>query len=364
MNQSQQDIRWMTAAIRLSRRHQGLTKDNPSVAALVVRDNIVWGAAVTAKGGRPHAEPQALEQAKEKAHGSTIYVTLEPCSHYGQTPPCVDALIAAKVARVVVGMIDPDPRVAGRGIEKLRQAGCQVNLSPLQKQVEEVLGPYLSIRRRRRPEITLKMVQAQHGIIGQNNGQQLLLSGDIANAQTHMLRARSDAILIGVGTACNDDPFLTCRLPGLEDQSPIRIVLDPHLRLPLTSRLVQTCDQFPLWIIGCSKVSLDRQKSFTDKGIKLLLQDCAAYRINLKNLVEQLAEMQISSLLVEGGKQVAQSFFAEGLVDNLIEIHSPKDFTDLDDLVYAPQNRVPSSWMLEQEFRYGDDLWLKWAPQR
>jgi len=250
------DEHFMAAAIRLSRWHLGRTSTNPSVGCLIVRDGVVVGRAVTAVGGRPHAEPQALAEAGALARGATAYVTLEPCSHHGKTPPCAEALIAYGVARVVISVTDPDPRVSGRGIGMLREAGIEVDAGVLEAEGRRSLAGYLTRQTKNRPYVTLKLAVSADGMIGRKGEGQVAITGPLARAQVHALRAETDAILVGIGTAIADDPELTVRLPGLEAQSPIRIVLDPSLALPLTSKLVETARKVPVIVVASEEVSL------------------------------------------------------------------------------------------------------------
>jgi diaminohydroxyphosphoribosylaminopyrimidine deaminase/5-amino-6-(5-phosphoribosylamino)uracil reductase len=247
-----EDRRYMAAALRLSRWHTGLTATNPSVAALVVRDGAIVGQAVTAPGGRPHAETQALTVAGDKARGATLYVTLEPCSHHGKTPPCANAIVEAGIARVVVSLTDPDPRVSGRGLAILRDAGITVESGVMEEEGRRALSAYLMRQTRGRPYVTLKLAVSADGMIGRQGHApgkgQLAITGPAARAQSHVLRAETDAILVGIGTALADDPDLTCRLPGLHHRSPLRIVLDHHLALPVTSKLVRTAKTVPVLI--------------------------------------------------------------------------------------------------------------------
>ncbi|NKK71341.1 bifunctional diaminohydroxyphosphoribosylaminopyrimidine deaminase/5-amino-6-(5-phosphoribosylamino)uracil reductase RibD [Rhizobium leguminosarum bv. viciae] len=248
------DERFMAAAIRLSRWHLGRTATNPSVGCLVVRDGVIVGGAVTALGGRPHAETQALAEAGALARGATAYVTLEPCSHHGRTPPCAEALIAYGVARVVISVTDPDPRVSGRGIAMLREAGIEVDADVLEAEGRRSLAAYLTRQTKNRPYVTLKLAVSADGMIGRQGEGQVAITGPLARAQVQALRAETDAILVGIGTAIADDPLLTVRTSGLEAQSPIRIVLDPALALPLTSKLVETAWEVPVIVVASEEV--------------------------------------------------------------------------------------------------------------
>ncbi|EJT07223.1 bifunctional diaminohydroxyphosphoribosylaminopyrimidine deaminase/5-amino-6-(5-phosphoribosylamino)uracil reductase RibD [Rhizobium sp. CCGE 510] len=255
MSVTPNDEGFMAAAIRLSRRHLGRTATNPSVGCLIVRDGVVVGQAVTAVGGRPHAETQALAEAGALARGATAYVTLEPCSHHGKTPPCAEALISYGVVRVVISVTDPDPRVSGRGIAMLREAGIEVDAGVLEAEGQRSLAGYLTRQTKNRPYVTLKLAVSADGMIGRQGAGQVAITGPEARAEVQALRAEIDAILVGIGTALSDDPLLTVRTPGLEAQSPIRIVLDPSLVLPLTSKLVATAREVPVIVVASEEVS-------------------------------------------------------------------------------------------------------------
>jgi riboflavin biosynthesis protein RibD len=246
------DRRFMAAALRLSRKHLGLTATNPSVATLIVRDEgsgpRIVGSGVTALGGRPHAETEALAEAGALARGATAYVTLEPCAHHGRTPPCAEALVAAGVARVVGGASDPDERVSGRGYAILRQAGIEVVEGICRDQAVDVMRGYLTRLIKKRPEVTLKLAVSSDGMIGRPGLGQVAVTGEISRRMAHVMRAEADAILVGIGTALADDPELTCRLPGLEGRSPARIVLDTSARLPLVSKLIRSAREVPLMV--------------------------------------------------------------------------------------------------------------------
>ncbi|MBY3463237.1 bifunctional diaminohydroxyphosphoribosylaminopyrimidine deaminase/5-amino-6-(5-phosphoribosylamino)uracil reductase RibD [Rhizobium laguerreae] len=248
------DERFIAAAIRLSRWHLGRTATNPSVGCLIVRDGVIVGRAVTALGGRPHAETQALAEAGVLARGATAYVTLEPCSHHGKTPPCSEALIAYGVARVVISVTDPDRRVSGRGIAMLRQAGIEVDAGALEAEGRQSLAAYLIRQTKNRPYVTLKLAVSADGMIGRAGEGQVAITGPEARAQVQALRTETDAILVGIGTAIADDPLLTVRTPSLESQSPIRIVLDPSLALPLTGKLVETAREVPVIVVASEEV--------------------------------------------------------------------------------------------------------------
>lgn len=355
-----EDERFMAAAIRLSRTHLGLTSTNPSVGCLVVRDGVVIGRGVTAVGGRPHAEPQALAEAGEAARGATAYVTLEPCSHYGKTPPCAEALIAYGVARVVISVTDPDQRVSGRGINMLRDAGIDVDTGILEEEGKRSLAGYLMRQTRNRPYVTLKLAISADGMIGKTGEGQVRITGDIARAQVQMLRAESDAILVGIGTAIADDPELTCRLPGLEDRSPLRIVIDDDLQLPLGSKLVKTARQYPVIAVAGHQPPFDDNTDSAFIGRRAAL-DAAGVEVLQSNsgepgeLLEALGTRGISSLLVEGGARTARRFLDAGLVDRILLFQGPADIGEGGIESPVVKSNIPPSFMHIGESQFGDD---------
>lgn len=357
---SADDRRFMAAAIRLSRRHLGLTGTNPSVATLIVKDGVIVGHGVTAIGGRPHAETEALLEAGKRARGATAYVTLEPCAHHGRTPPCAEALVTAGVSRVVGGASDPDPRVSGRGYAILRSAGVEVEEEVLAEEAAGLMSGYLIRSVMKRPEVSLKLAISADGMIGRRGEGQVAITGPQARAQVHLMRAEADAILIGIGTALADNPELTCRLPGLEARSPVRIVLDSDLRLPAGSRLVETASQVPLLL--AAKVDADpaRRRMLEERGAGFLAIETADGRVALPELLDDLGAQGIGSLIVEGGAAVARAFLAEGLVDRLCLFTGPGEIGM--DGIAAPviATTVPAGYRLSDEARFGADLYREW----
>ncbi|WFU10087.1 bifunctional diaminohydroxyphosphoribosylaminopyrimidine deaminase/5-amino-6-(5-phosphoribosylamino)uracil reductase RibD [Rhizobium sp. CB3090] len=355
-----EDERFMAAAIRLSRTHLGLTSTNPSVGCLIVKDGAVIGSAVTALGGRPHAEPQALAEAGEAARGATAYVSLEPCSHHGKTPPCAEALIAYGVARVVISVTDPDQRVSGRGIALLRDAGIEVDAGILEEEGRRALAGYLTRQTKNRPYVTLKLAVSADGMIGKTGEGQVRITGDIARAQVQVLRAESDGILVGIGTAIADDPELTCRLPGLESRSPLRIVIDDQLQLPLGSKLVKTAPQYGLIIVAgdpppfdvnIDKAFLDRRAALDAAGAEVLQSSSG----EPGELLEALGTRGISSLLVEGGARTAQRFLATDLVDRILLFQGPATIGEGGIESPITKTNIPSSFRHIRASRFGDD---------
>ena len=351
------DQRFMAAAIRLCRRNLGLTSTNPAVACLIVKDGVIVGSAVTAPGGRPHAETQALAMAGDAARGATAYVTLEPCSHHGKTPPCADALIASGVARVVVAVTDPDERVAGRGLAMLRDAGIIVETGLLENEGKAALSAYLTRQMKKRPYVTLKLAVSADGMLGHLGAGQVAITGPVSRGQVHVLRAETDAILVGIGTALADDPELTCRLPGLEGRSPVRIVLDPRLELPLASKLARTALLVPVIVVTAKDGKDDpafaaRQDALETLGVEVLICDPR----RLEALLAALATRGISSLLVEGGARTAQSFLDAGFVDRILLFKGAGTLGK--DGVPSPcvSERMPAGFSLRDTAHYGADI--------
>jgi len=358
---AQSDRRFMAAAIRLSRRHLGLTGTNPSVATLIVRDGVIVGRGITAPGGRPHAETQALAEAGDRALGATAYVTLEPCAHHGRTPPCADALAAAGIARVVGAAADPDPRVAGRGYQRLREAGVAVTEGVLAAEAADVMAGYLRRSLTKRPEVILKLAVSADSCLGRADAGTVSITGPVARAQVHRMRAESDAILVGLGTALSDDPELTVRLPGMEARSPMRIVLDSAARLPLTSTLVRTARTTPVMVAAGPEAPADRLDALRAAGVAILAAETIDGRVALPELLDDLAQRGVSTLFVEGGAEVARAFADERLIDRFCLFTGPEAIGAGG--IKAPLTGAspPDGLVKVDERRYGDDLYEEWT---
>ena len=353
MGGAPEDREFMAAAIRLSRRNLGLTGTNPSVGCVIVKDGVIVGEAVTAPGGRPHAETQALAIAGEAARGATAYVTLEPCSHHGKTPPCANALVASGVARVVVAVTDPDPRVSGRGLAILSEAGIEVETGVLEEEGSRALAGYLMRQTNGRPHVTLKLAVSADGMLGRR-GEEVAITGPEVREEVHRLRAQSDAILIGIGTALADDPELTVRLPGLEDRSPVRIVLDRRLELPVDSKLVQTAKVVPVVAVALPSgpeggALVGKMKALQAAGVEILETP------DLPTLLTTLAARGMSSLLVEGGAVTASAFLDAGLVDRILLFQSPEAIGEGGLESPLTPSDMPSAFRLVGEGVYGRD---------
>lgn len=316
------DRRFMGAAVRLARRNLGATRPNPSVGALVVAwaDGVprVIGRSVTAPGGRPHAEPQAIAQAGAAARGATLYCTLEPCSHHGKSPPCVDYIIEAGIARVVTAVLDPDPRVAGRGCRLLTEAGLRVDTGVGAAEAEDGLLGFLTHRRSGRPAITVKLAVSPDGYIGRPGGPRVMVTGEAARHAAQALRLESDAILIGVTTALADDPWLTTRLPGVSGRQPIRVVLDSDARLTPDSVLVRSAHDVPTLLITGEGAPASRTRTLKAFGVDVIhARRGAQGQLDPADVARLLGLRDVMTLLIEGGAAVAESFLSAGLVDRV-----------------------------------------------
>jgi diaminohydroxyphosphoribosylaminopyrimidine deaminase / 5-amino-6-(5-phosphoribosylamino)uracil reductase len=317
------DQRFMQLALSLGRRGLGRTWPNPAVGAVVVKDGVIVGRGWTQAGGRPHAEPEALKRAGEAARGATLYVTLEPCSHFGKSPPCVDAVIASGIARVVSAIEDPNPEVAGQGHAKLRAAGITVDVGlGAAEAARDHAGHFRRIRDQR-PHVILKLAVSADDKIGAAGHKRVAITGEAAKARVHLLRAQCDAILVGIGTVLADDPVLTCRLPGMEARSPVRVVLDRALRIPGTSRLVHSARETPLWVVGSQIAEAPAAAKLGAAGAEVIRVASASAR-ELPVVLFALADNGITRLLVEGGARVAASFVAADLVDEIWLLRGPE----------------------------------------
>ncbi len=313
----------MRAALALARRGLGSTWPNPSVGCVLVRDGRVVGRGTTAPGGRPHAEAVALAHAGDLARGATAYVTLEPCSHHGRTPPCADALIAAGVARVVVACGDPDPRVDGAGVAMLRAAGLDVAVGLLAAEARSLQLGFLTRVGLGRPMVTLKLASTLDGRIATRTGESQWITGPEARRAAHALRGQHDAVLAGVGTVMADDPKLTCRIPGYRKTPDLRVVVDSHLRTSPTARVVVTAATTPTWFLHRAGADADRMQALNDAGVRLIEVAVAEQGIDLVAGMQALGTAGLTRVLVEGGAKIAGALLRAGLVDRIAWFHAP-----------------------------------------
>ncbi|MCE9648861.1 MAG: bifunctional diaminohydroxyphosphoribosylaminopyrimidine deaminase/5-amino-6-(5-phosphoribosylamino)uracil reductase RibD [Parvibaculum sp.] len=312
------DIEFMKMALALAERGLGQVAPNPAVGCVIVRDGVVVGRGWTQSGGRPHAETEALARAGSLARGATAYVSLEPCAHHGKTPPCAEALIAAGVARVVGATSDPDSRVSGKGFAMLEKAGIEVEEGVCFAQARHLNEGFFLKILEERPLVTLKIASSVDGRTATRTGHSRWITGETARERGHLLRATHDAIMVGSATAIVDDPTLTCRLPGLERRSPIRIVADGRLRLPLTSKLVREARKTPVWLLTFAGSDAGRRDAFINCGVDLVDVPAGADGLmDMKAAMKILAARGLTRVLVEGGARLASSLMRSHLVDRI-----------------------------------------------
>ena len=353
------DRRFMQLALALGKRRQGRTWPNPAVGAVIVRDGVIVGRGWTQPGGRPHAEPEALKRAGEAARGATLYVTLEPCSHFGKSPPCADAIRAAGISRVVASIEDPNPEVAGQGFAKLRAAGIAVDIGLGAAEATRDHAGHIRRIRDRRPHVIVKLAVSADDKIAAAGHKAVAITGEMARTRVHLLRAQSDAILVGIGTALADDPLLSCRLPGMEARSPVRVVLDRALRIPGASRLVHSARQTPLWVMTSETSEAAAAARLGAAGAQVIRVHATADGLDLPAVLHSLSERGITRLMVEGGARVASSFVAAGLVDEIWLLRGPAsigadgvpalDAMPLSAITQSPNYRVRASETLDKD---------------
>ncbi len=310
------DIHLMRVALGLGRRGQGNTWPNPAVGCVIAHEGRIIGRGWTQPGGRPHAETQALAQAGAAARGATAYVTLEPCAHHGRTAPCSEALIAAGIARVVVAVDDPDPRVSGRGFMLLRDAGIQVVVGTLAKEATRDLGGFLSRIQRGRPELLLKLATSFDGRIATASGQSKWITGPCARRAVHAMRARHDAVMVGAGTVRVDDPMLTVRGLGARHQ-PVRIAVSRRLTLPLMSQLARTARDVPVWLIHGPEADAAAVDAWNSVGARLIACPLSDEGLDMAAAMQELGAAGLTRVFCEGGGALAASLLRADVVDGL-----------------------------------------------
>ncbi len=364
------DARFMDAALQFGRRNMGMAAPNPSVGALIVKtDNIepvIVARGVTAKGGRPHAETEALKIAGAAAKGSTVYVTLEPCAHQSKTPPCANELIKAQVGRVVIAIEDPNPLVSGNGIRMLRDAGIDtiVGIGASQAKIDHA-GHFRRVKDGR-PHIVLKIAVSADGKTGLAGRRPARISGPVSMAEAHILRATSDAIMVGSGTVIADNPKLDCRLPGMEARSPIRVVLDGSLKIPLDCHLVKTAKARKLIVIAGENSPADKQKALEEKGAEVIRVQITKDKYRKPVIAEAMVELGnrgITRLLVEGGPMLSASLLQSDLVDEAVVVRAPVELGTeaINALENLPLDALLASPKLNiiEERKLGDDRMIR-----
>lgn len=319
-----QDRRYMLAALALAERGLGSVWPNPSVGCILVNNGQLVGQGWTQPSGRPHAESKALEMAGDAASGSTAYVTLEPCAHHGKTKPCAESLIKAKISRLVASMEDPDPRVSGRGFRSLDAAGVEVAVGLGEDDARYLNAGFLKLIHCGRPLITFKIASSLDGRSATSFGESKWITNELSRSQGHLLRASHDAILIGSGTAILDNPCLTCRLPGLLEASPTRVVMDGRLRTPTENKLISSARTIPTWIITVKGKSSDEKQNYEQHGVQIFEVDADSEgHPDAFKAMKLLGSNGITRVLLEGGSNIAATFIREHLIDRLACFRAP-----------------------------------------
>jgi len=317
------DERFMALALSLGRRGLGRTWPNPAVGAVIVKDGMIVGRGWTQPGGRPHAEVEALRRAGDAARGATLYVTLEPCSHVGKSPPCADAVIAAGISRVVSAIEDPNPEVAGQGHARLRAAGIAVHIGVGADEARRDHAGHILRMTKGRPRVLLKLAMSADGKAGAAGGKPVAITGEEVRERVHLMRAENDAIMVGIGTVLADDPMLTCRLPGMAARSPVRVIADSMLRLPLQSHVVKSASQVPVWALCGTVAPQQAEFALLPRGVEVLRSPDSADPLDLPDALGVLAAKGITRLMVEGGPKLAAALIVADLVDEAVLFAAP-----------------------------------------
>ena len=315
---------YMKAALRLARKGLGLVSPNPMVGAILVRGGKIIGNGYHRFYGGPHAEVYALEAAREKARGSDLYINLEPCSHFGKTPPCVDALIAAGIRRAFIGMQDPNPLVAGSGIKKLRAAGIAVETGMLEQECRQLNEAFIKYITRKNPFVYLKLAATLDGKIATAEGDSKWITCDASRALVHRLRSEVDAVMVGIGTVIKDDPLLTARLKTGAGENPLRVIVDSRLRMPPGSKLLKTARAVPTIIATTDNSALSRQAALKKIGVEILTTTARKGRVDLGQLMKKLGKRGVSTVLIEGGSELSAAALQAGIVDKVLFFYAPK----------------------------------------
>jgi len=365
MEERQEDTLYMTEALRLAEKARGRTSPNPMVGAVLVKDGRVIGKGYHAKAGAPHAEIEAFQDAREDLQGATLYVTLEPCCMYGKTPPCTDAVIRAGIRRVVAAMIDPNPRVSGKGIQRLRDAGIHVDVGILEDQARRLNEAFIKYQTTGLPFVISKFAMSLDGKIATKTGDSKYITNEESRAYVHALRDQIDAIMVGIGTVLADDPLLTTRLPDAHAKNPDRIIVDTHLSIPLNAKVVTDVSKARTTIFTGADVDQQKIQQLRKGGVDI---QTAAYdesgKLDLCQVFEISGKYGVLSILLEGGAEINGSAFRHHLVDKVLVFiapmiiggkgaRSPVEGTGIE----ALRDAVQLSQVTTQ--RFGDDILIE-----
>jgi diaminohydroxyphosphoribosylaminopyrimidine deaminase/5-amino-6-(5-phosphoribosylamino)uracil reductase len=320
------DEEYMRLALQLAKRGAGRTSPNPMVGAVVVKGTTIVGRGYHHRAGEPHAEVLALRQAGEKARGATLYLNLEPCDHFGRTPPCTLSIIDSGIKRVVAGMKDPNPLVSGRGIRRLRRAGIKVEVGVLGEECRELNAPFCKYITARSPFVTLKAAVSLDGKVATKSGDSRWISSEVSRTYVHRLRSVMDAVMVGIGTVLKDDPLLNVRLPGSKkNHHPLRVIVDSRLRIPFDSRIVRTAGEYRTLVATTRAASISRIERLKKARLEVIVvKSDAVGRVNLRALVRELGRRGILSILLEGGPTLNASALREKVIDRVLTFMAPK----------------------------------------
>ena len=355
------DATFMAAAINYGRRGLGVTAPNPAVGCVIVKDGVIISRGATQPGGRPHAETEALRDAGEAARGATLYVSLEPCSHFGVTGPCAHAIVQAGVARVVSAIEDPDIRVAGRGHAMIVEAGIGLRVGVGAREARRANLGHITRVTQGRPMVTLKLAQTANGLAGVPS-LRLLITDEAANGRVQMMRAMHDAVMVGIGTVLADDPLLTVRLSGLEQRKPLRVVIDSKLRLPLSSKLVATAKDHPVLVICADDAGAQPQAALEAAGV--MVERVARARsghVDLAAALKLLGHRGVTRLLSEGGPQLGAALIEQGLVEDVVLLTSPRKHEGAGIAALQANTKQvieSASWRVLAQGHYGPDHYV------
>lgn len=320
-----QDTLFMQEALKLAEKGRGSTNPNPMVGSLVVRNGEIVGKGYHQKAGKPHAEIEALQDAGEKSRGATLYVTLEPCCHYGRTPPCVGRIIQAGIRKVIIAMEDPNPKIAGKGIQELRAAGIEVRVGVLEKEAQQLNEIFIKYITTGLPFVLCKMAMSLDGKIATVSGESKYITNAESRQWVHRMRSELDAVMVGIGTVLADDPLLTARVKDYPGRNPHRIIIDSTLRIPWKARVLDKDPVVKTLIFTLESASGEKRKFLEAMGVLVFsAKENDQGKVLLRSVLEQLGRMEISSLLIEGGAEINASAFREGLVDKVVCFIAPK----------------------------------------
>lgn len=316
------DEKYMKLAIELAKKGTGKVNPNPLVGAVIVKNGKVIGQGYHKKYGGNHAEVEAINNSTESVEGSTIYVTLEPCFHYGKTPPCVNKLISSKISRVVIGSLDPNPLVSGKSIDKLKQVGIEVNVGVLEEECFKLNEVFMKYIKTKTPYVVLKSAVSLDGKIATKTGESKWITGETSRLKVHELRNELRAIMVGVNTVIKDNPSLTCNIKY--GRNPIRIIVDSNLRIPLDSKILKTSHNYKTIIATTENADLKKRSLIEEHGAEVLIIKSLDNKVDLSNLMIKLGELKIDSILLEGGGELNYSAFKAEIIDKVMLFIAPK----------------------------------------